>query len=146
AHDFRDAAEFKGKDVLLIGSSYSAEDIGSQCYKYGAKSVTTNYRSQPMGYDWPKGWEEKPCLTRVDGRTAHFSDGTRRDVDAIILCTGYQLHFPFLPDALRLKTSNRLCPLNLYGGVVFTPNPKLFYLGMQDLWYSFNMFGAQAWV
>ncbi len=146
AHDFRDAAEFKGKDVLLIGSSYSAEDIGSQCYKYGAKSVTTSYRSQPMGYDWPKGWEEKPCLTRVDGKTAHFSDGTRRDVDAIILCTGYKHHFPFLPDALRLKTSNRLWPLNLYEGVVFTPNPKLFYLGMQDLWYSFNMFDAQAWL
>jgi cation diffusion facilitator CzcD-associated flavoprotein CzcO len=84
AHDFRDAAEFKGKDVLLIG--------------------------------------------------------------AIILCTGYKHHFPFLPDALRLKTSNRLWPLNLYEGVVFTPNPKLFYLGMQDLWYSFNMFDAQAWL
>ena len=69
-----------------------------------------------------------------------------RDVDAIILCTGYKHHFPFLPDELRLKTSNRLWPLNLYEGVAFTPNPKLFYLGMQDLWYSFNMFDAQAWL
>jgi trimethylamine monooxygenase len=40
AHDFRDAREFKGKDLLLLGSSYSAEDIGSQCWKYGAKSIT----------------------------------------------------------------------------------------------------------
>ena len=24
-------------------------------------------------------------------------------------------------------------------------NPKLIYLGMQDQWYSFNMFDAQAW-
>jgi trimethylamine monooxygenase len=24
-------------------------------------------------------------------------------------------------------------------------NPKLFYLGMQDQWYTFNMFDAQAW-
>lgn len=39
AHDFRDALEFKGKNVLLVGSSYSAEDIGSQCYKYGAKQI-----------------------------------------------------------------------------------------------------------
>ena len=36
AHDFRDAMEFKGKDILLVGTSYSAEDIGSQCWKYGA--------------------------------------------------------------------------------------------------------------
>lgn len=25
-------------------------------------------------------------------------------------------------------------------------NPKLFYLGMQDQWYTFNMFDAQAWL
>ena len=33
AHDFRDACEFEGKRLLLIGSSYSAEDIGMQCVK-----------------------------------------------------------------------------------------------------------------
>ncbi|MFN7002977.1 MAG: NAD(P)-binding domain-containing protein, partial [Roseinatronobacter sp.] len=32
AHDFRDAREFTGKDILVMGSSYSAEDIGSQCW------------------------------------------------------------------------------------------------------------------
>ena len=31
-HDFRDALEFKDKDILVIGTSYSAEDIASQCY------------------------------------------------------------------------------------------------------------------
>ena len=31
SHDFRDALEFKGQDILIIGTSYSAEDIGSQC-------------------------------------------------------------------------------------------------------------------
>lgn len=146
AHDFRDATEFQDKHVLLIGSSYSAEDIGSQCYKYGAKSVTTSYRSKPMGYDWPDNWTEKPLLVHVDGNVAHFKDGSTQHVDAIILCTGYRHDFPFLPDALRLKTSNRLWPLDLYEGVTFTPNPQLFYLGMQDLWYSFNMFDAQAWL
>lgn len=145
AHDFRDAAEFKGKHVLLVGSSYSAEDIGSQCYKYGAKSVTTSYRSKPMGYEWPEGWQEKPLLERVKGHKAWFADGSHAHVDAIILCTGYRHHFPFLDDSLRLRTSNRLWPLGLYEGVFFTPNPRLIYLGMQDLWYSFNMFDAQAW-
>ncbi|MYE59040.1 MAG: NAD(P)/FAD-dependent oxidoreductase, partial [Alphaproteobacteria bacterium] len=32
AHDFRDAVEFKDKNILIIGTSYSAEDIGSQCW------------------------------------------------------------------------------------------------------------------
>ncbi|MDD2059366.1 NAD(P)/FAD-dependent oxidoreductase [Pseudomonas sp. GD03860] len=145
AHDFRDALEFKGKDVLIVGSSYSAEDIGSQCFKYGARSITSAYRTQPMGYKWPKGWEERPQLQRVEGELAFFADGSSKRVDAIILCTGYQHHFPFLPDELTLKTGNRLWPLGLYQGVVWEQNPQLIYLGMQDLWYSFNLFDAQAW-
>lgn len=145
AHDFRDAREFTGKDVLLIGTSYSAEDIGSQLWKYGCKSITISYRTQPTGFEWPDNWEERPLLERVEGHTAHFKDGTSREVDAIILCTGYIHHFSFLGDDLRLKTTNRLWPLGLYNGVVWEKNPQLFYLGMQDQWYTFNMFDAQAW-
>lgn len=145
AHDFRDAREFTGKDVLVVGSSYSAEDIGSQCWKYGAKTVTSCYRSAPMGFNWPDNWEEKPALVALEGKTAVFKDGSRKDVDAVILCTGYKHYFPFLPDDLRLKTKNRLATADLYKGVVYVHNPKLFYLGMQDQWFTFNMFDAQAW-
>lgn len=145
AHDFRDAREFEGKDLLLLGTSYSAEDIGSQCWKYGCKSVTVAHRTAPTGYDWPDNWTEVPALVKVEGRTAHFKDGQSREVDAIILCTGYKHHFPFLPDDLRLRTANRLATADLYKGVVWNRNPKLFYLGMQDQWFTFNMFDAQAW-
>lgn len=145
AHDFRDAVEFKGKDILLIGTSYSAEDIGSQCYKYGAKSITCSHRTAPMGFHFPNNWREVPLLQKVHGNTATFKDGDRAQIDAIILCTGYLHHFPFLPDALRLKTGNRLWPPNLYKGIFWEDNPKLIYLGMQDQFYTFNMFDAQAW-
>jgi trimethylamine monooxygenase len=145
AHDFRDALEFKGKDILIVGTSYSAEDIGSQCWKYGCKSVTVAHRTAPMGFDWPSNWQEVPILSHVDGKTAHFRDGTSKQVDAIILCTGYKHHFPFLPDDLRLKTKNRLATADLYKGVVWVHNTRLFYLGMQDQWFTFNMFDAQAW-
>lgn len=145
AHDFRSADEFKGKNLLIVGSSYSAEDIGIQCYKYGATSVTFSYRTKPMGFDWPKAFKEVPLLMKVVGKTAHFKDGTSQEVDAIVLCTGYKHHYPFLPDDLRLKTNNRLYPLHLYKGVVWEPNPGLFYIGMQDQYYTFNMFDAQAW-
>ena len=145
AHDFRDANEFAGKDILLVGSSYSAEDIASQCYKYGAKSIVFSYRSKPLGFKWPDNFEEHPLLLKVDGNIAHFQDGSTRKVDAIVLCTGYKHHFPFLPDSLRLKTNNRLYPLGLYKGVCWVDNPKMFYLGMQDQYYTFNMFDAQAW-
>jgi trimethylamine monooxygenase len=145
SHDFRDALEFKGKDVLVVGRSYSAEDIGSQCWKYGAKSITASYRSRPMGFKWPSNFEERPLLQKLVNKTAHFADGSTKEIDAIILCTGYLHHFPFLPDDLRLQTANRLWPDNLYKGVVWEHNTRLFYLGMQDQFYTFNMFDAQAW-
>jgi trimethylamine monooxygenase len=145
AHDFRSANEFAGKRLLIVGSSYSAEDIATQCHKYGAQSVTFSYRTRPMGFKWPEGFSERPLLERLAGKTAFFKDGSTAEVDAIVLCTGYKHHFPFLPDALRLKTNNRLYPLGLYKGVFWQDNPRLIYLGMQDQYYTFNMFDAQAW-
>ncbi|GAB5469923.1 MAG: NAD(P)/FAD-dependent oxidoreductase [Rhodospirillales bacterium] len=145
AHDFRDALEFKDKDILIVGTSYSAEDIGSQCWKYGCKSVTVSHRTAPMGYKWPDNWKEVPLLEKVENKTCTFKDGSTATVDAIILCTGYRHFFSFLPDYLRLATANRLETADLYKGVVWVKNPKLFYLGMQDQWFTFNMFDAQAW-
>lgn len=145
AHDFRDALEYKDKDILIIGTSYSAEDIGSQCWKYGCKSITVSHRTAPMGYDWPDNWQEVPLLSKVEKNLCTFIDGTQKRVDAIILCTGYLHHFPFMEEKIKLRTNNRLYPVSLYNGVVWANNPKCFYLGMQDQWYTFNMFDAQAW-
>ncbi|KAL3690158.1 hypothetical protein R1sor_016467 [Riccia sorocarpa] len=52
----------------------------------------------------PESVKQVPLLERVDcnGRTRHFKDGSSKDVDAIILCTGYLLDFPFMPESLRL--------------------------------------------
>ena len=146
AHDFRGADQFIDKKLLLIGSSYSAEDIGVQCYKHGSKSITISYRSNPIGSKWPEGIKEKSLVTHFEDNKAFFKDGTFEEFDAVVFCTGYQHKFPFLPDDLRLKTKNCLYPDNLYKGVVFNHNERLIFLGMQDQYYTFNMFDAQAWV
>ena len=144
-HDFRDAEEFRNKDVVVLGSSYSAEDIALQCYKYGAKSVTIGYRHNPMGFKWPDGMKEVHYLDRLEGNKAIFKDGHEQNADAIILCSGYLHHFPFLDESLKLKTTNRLYPPKLYKGVVWQNNHNLMYLGMQDQFHTFNMFDCQAW-
>ena len=145
SHDYRDAREFKGQRVLVIGASYSAEDVALQTKKYGAESVTISYRTNPMGFHWPEGMEEIQLVTKFDGSTVHFKDGNVREIDTVILCTGYLHHFPFVENALRLRTHNRLYPGVLYKGVMWIDNPKLMYLGMQDQYYTFTMFDAQAW-
>lgn len=145
SHDVRDSREFAGKDLLVVGGSYSAEDIALQARKYGAYSVTISYRSKPMGFPWPEGVTEVPRLSHVDGNVAHFIDGTSRKVDAIVMCTGYQHSLGFIGDDLRLRTSNVLYTENLYKGVFWLDNPKMIYLGMQDQYYTFTMFDGQAW-
>ncbi|QCU77075.1 NAD(P)/FAD-dependent oxidoreductase [Citricoccus sp. SGAir0253] len=145
AHDFRGAEKLAGQRVLLIGASYSAEDIGVQAFKMGAASVTMSYRSRPQGYDWPEGMEELPGIERFEGQRVHFVDGEVREVDAVILCTGYLHKYPFLPSELALSGPNTIYPDGLYRGVAWQGNPKLHYLGAQDQWFTFNMFDAQAW-
>ena len=97
------------------------------------------------GLQVAEGMEERPLLTKLDSKTVHFKDGSAKEVDAIILCTGYQHHFPFLENSLKLRTHNRMHPPHIYKGVVWIDNPKLMYIGMQDQFYTFNMFDAQAW-
>ena len=111
-----------------------------------AKSIT----SHPAAADVPAitgrtTGQKSAALIGSRTRRFTFTDGSQATVDAIILCTGYKHHFPFLPDDLRLKTANSLAADDLYKGVVWNHNPDVFYLGMQDQWYTFNMFDAQAW-
>ena len=146
SHDFREAKEFKDMRLMVVGASYSAEDIALQCFKYGAKSITCTWRSKPMGFDWPEGITERPMVSKIDGNTCHFKDGFSCDVDAIILATGYLHSYPFLPDSLRLVDRNILFPKNLYKGTVWTngASGKLLYIGAQDQYYTFSMFDVQA--
>ena len=136
AHDFREAREFAGKDILIVGTSYSAEDIASQCWKYGCNKVYLSWRTAPMGFHWPESFETLPLLTHVEGKTVFFRNGERREVDAIILCTGYKHHFPFLSAPLKLSTANRLWPDSLLRGIFWPRCADLMYVGMQDQWFT----------
>ena len=76
----------------------------------------------------------------------HFSDGSTAEVDAIIFCTGYLHHYPYLDEKIRLRSPNVLYPHKLYKGTVYTEggNNKVMYIGVQDQYYTFTMFDAQA--
>ena len=111
SHDFRDAEEFRDKNVVVLGSSYSAEDIALQCNKYGAKSVTIGYRHNQWALSGQME-QEVYYLDRLEGKKAIFKDKTEQETDVIILCTGYLHHFPFLEENLKLKTGNGLYPQN----------------------------------
>jgi trimethylamine monooxygenase len=145
SHDFRTADEFAGKDIVIVGSSASAEDIAVQCLKYGAKNITISYRTEPMDFEWPSAIKEVPLITNIERNVVYFKDGSSTRADAIILCTGYLHHHPYMADELRLKSINQLYPPGLYNGIAWETNTKLLYIGMQEQYYTFNMFDVQAW-
>jgi len=150
ARDFREGADYEGQRVLIIGSSFSGEEVGAQALKYGAKSIVLTYRTNETGHGiFPEGdnrWKEQPLLTKVEGKTVHFKNGETAIVDSIIVCTGYIHSFPFMADDLTLKTENLLWVDNLWKGIVWVENPKLFYLSMQNQNYTFPYFSAQGWL
>jgi len=146
AHDYKCAKEFKGMRIMVVGGSYSADDIAVQCMKFGATSAAISCR-RPTGIKWDRpGFTEYPILTRVEGNTVHFEGGQHIDVDAIILCTGYRHCFPFVHPSLQMTPENVFYPKQLYKGVIYTKggNNQMMYLGMQNQAFSFPMFDAQA--
>lgn len=77
------------------------------------------------GYIFPKPW-----ISRIDGRTVYFSDGSCvHDVDALIFCTGYDLELPFLSEPLQqiIQPTRKHIPLAWH---TFHPDiPTLAFIG-----------------
>ena len=123
--------------MLLIGSSLSAHDIALTLVKYGAKSVTISWRSKKPNAAWPNKVTYSPLLTKVDENgVAYFRDDSSRKIDSIILCTGYKFEFPFLAENLKIQTTNRMFPSQLYKGIFHAQYPNLIFIGMFNIWLS----------
>ncbi|TCL79433.1 MULTISPECIES: NAD(P)-binding domain-containing protein [unclassified Rathayibacter] len=69
-----------------------------------------------------------PGITRFDGGTVHFSDGTSREYDTILWATGFHASLPFLDESLIARRGGT--PLRYGGGVVPVGLEKLYYIGL----------------
>ncbi|MHC3001484.1 flavin-containing monooxygenase [Gordonia metallireducens] len=67
----------------------------------------------------------KPNVSRLDGSTVHFDDGTSDDFDIIIYATGYNITFPFFDPDFISAPGNRI---DLY--------KRMFYPGIDDLVFA----------
>ena len=146
AKDVRRSKHFTDKRVLLIGSRLSALDLSLQFCKYGAKNVIVSYKFEPMGLKWPEGIEERPLVESFTETSVKFTDGTSAEIDAVVFCTGYKLHHPYLPDDLRINPEMSMYPDNLYKGIVWMKggNMKLLYLGAMYCTFFLSFLDVQA--
>lgn len=75
----------------------------------------------------------KPWMTEVRGRSVHFSDGTREEVDALIFGTGFDLDLPFLPEAVQRQLDVDAAHVDLYAHTLHPDLPGLAFLGLYDI-------------
>ena len=69
----------------------------------------------------------KPNISRIDGDTVHFVDGTSAVVDTIVWCTGYRIRFPFLDPGVMDSAGNHV---PLFRRVVHPERPGLYFIGL----------------
>jgi hypothetical protein len=69
----------------------------------------------------------KPDIERLDGSTVHFTDGTSREYDAVICCTGFQITHPFFDENLLDYSSG---PVPLYLKMLPADVPNVAFIGL----------------
>lgn len=69
-----------------------------------------------------------PGITRFDGKTVHFADGTSGEFDTILWATGFHVTLPFL-DESHLTRRNGV-PLRVGAGVVPVGLENLYFIGL----------------
>jgi dimethylaniline monooxygenase (N-oxide forming) len=87
----------------------------------------------------------KPSISRFEGSTVHFTDGSWVEADVVVYCTGYKVTFPFLDEAVVRADDNHI---DLYRRVVPPDQPGLYFIGLvQPLGAVMPLAEAQAhWV
>jgi Flavin-binding monooxygenase-like len=69
-----------------------------------------------------------PGISRFEGTTVHFSNGTSRDYDSIVWATGFNVRLPFLDDELIAWRDK--VPVRYAGGILPEGAEKLYFVGL----------------
>ena len=86
-----------------------------------------------------------PTISRFEGPTVVFADGSTVEADVVVYCTGYKVTFPFLDESVLATDDNHV---DLYRRVAPPDLPGLWFIGLvQPLGAVMPLAEAQAhWV
>jgi Flavin-binding monooxygenase-like len=116
--------DVEGKRILIVGGSYSAEDLALMACKVDAEKVYISTRQSTNVVTWTSAWprnkveilaEVTPVRVvenRIQFKSCHWVSGSEyktesdvlqelSDIDTVILCTGYEKQFDMLEPSLR---------------------------------------------
>lgn len=109
SHNYRTAEPYKDLIVIVIGNGSSARDISKEI-SHIAKEVHQVYRNPDIQFGKPdkqKNTWLHPMIKRAyDDGKVEFFDGSFVYANAIIHCTGYKYHIPFLRTSGIVSVNN----------------------------------------
>jgi len=118
--------DVKGKRILMIGGAFSAEDLALTAIKMGAEKIYISTRTEENVVTWTSAWpgnkvkvlvEMQPIKVTDNGKCIQFAEVDKRhgdifcaydeiemkirNIDTVILCTGYESNLSMLSEELR---------------------------------------------
>ncbi|KAF6152992.1 hypothetical protein GIB67_021597 [Kingdonia uniflora] len=151
SHNYRIPEPFRDQVVVVIGSSASAIDISRDIagvakeVHVASRSITKETASEQL--DNKNIWLHPMIERALDDGTVIFGNESSADVDAILHCTGYKYHFPFLETSNIVNVDDN-CVGPLYQHI-FPPllAPWLSFVGLPWKVIPFPLFELQSkWV
>ncbi|CAL8069303.1 unnamed protein product [Orchesella dallaii] len=128
---YKSAQDFKGKQVVLIGFGLSSADLTLQLAET-AEKVTVCHKS-PFGANFglvPMNCRETNEVKRITENGVITLDDEVIPCDAIILCTGYAVKYPFLHESCGISVVKEKYIPHLYNMSIFTKRPTLCFVNV----------------
>lgn len=150
---YRSSEEFKDQKVLVVGFGVSTAGLVQYIVPV-AKETIIAQRSPNLVFEWingalvSKGITRRPEIERIDAvkNEIIFKDGSiERNVDKILLTTGYHFHYPFLQDYLKVVSPSNVSRVNgLYYHTFSIDDPTLATVGVTVAHLNFHTIEASA--
>lgn len=142
---FTTAERYRDQTVVIVGNSYLGVDISAQVAVYAKRVfVSSRTRQKIMKIDI-SNVEEVTTIEQLDAEksTITLSDGQiLQGVDAILFCTGYIHHVPFLHSYRDILSPKGVS--QLYHQVFYCDDPSLLFVTLQNGAVPFPLLELQA--
>ncbi|XP_058791667.1 flavin-containing monooxygenase 5-like [Phymastichus coffea] len=102
SHLYRRPQDFANETVLVLGASYSGQEIATQVSRY-AKKIYLSHRHDRLKTKLLWNIEQVPAAMGADGDKLILNGGRRLKVDVLVYATGFLFDFPFLDESSGIK-------------------------------------------
>ncbi|CAG9863787.1 unnamed protein product [Phyllotreta striolata] len=144
SHIYRSAEKYKDKRILTVGAGPSGLDLTLQVAKFAKKVYFSHHFEKASITKFPPNVEHITDVKRIVGdKTVEFANGSRHDIDVIILCTGYRFKFPFLDESCGIRIDDKFIQ-PLYKHMIHLEKPTMCFIGIPYNVCTFRMFDLQA--